>query len=392
MTFSIALSGIAAASTDLAVISNNIANAGTLGFKESRVEFAELLTQGVAVASQSQLFSQGTIEFTGNELDIAISGDGFFSLNDNGTLLYARAGAFGVDQDGFVVNSVGQRLQVFPEAGSGVFDIGNLVDLRLTLGEAEPQATTSGEVGVNLTAGASPPILPVFDPLDGNTFNNSTSTTIFDSLGSPHTATFYFVRGTGVGDWTAHLTIDGQTVGTGQTLEFNSNGLLSTPITGELTYPAFPLTNGAEDLNVTWDFSETTQFGAEFSIARVAQDGFGVGLLTGLEVNDSGVVLARFTNGTTQALGQIAMSAFTSPQGLQVEGDNTWVATSESGEPLRGVAGTSQFGLIQSGSLEQSNVDLTQQLVDMIIAQRGFQANAQVISVQDEVQQTILNL
>lgn len=392
MSFQIALSGISAASADLGVISNNIANAATLGFKESRIEFAELITKGVSVAAETQTFSVGTIDSTGNNLDLAISGDGFFTLKDAGSLVYSRSGAFGVDSEGFVVNSFGQRLQVFPEAGRGVFDIGNLVDLRLSIGEAPPQASTSGDVAVNLPADAQPPVSPVFDPLDVDSFNHSTSTTIYDSLGGPHVATLYFVKGANNGEWVSHLTIDGDPVDAGQTLQFDSTGLLATPANGELDFPPYALASGANPIDLTLDFSDTTQFGAEFTITRVSQDGFGVGLLTGIDIDGSGVVSARFSNGTTQALGQVAMTAFTNPQGLRVEGDNTWVETTASGAAVRGIAGTSRFGLVQSGALEQSNVDLTQQLVDMIISQRNFQANAQMISTQDEVQQTILNL
>lgn len=392
MSFQIALSGINAASADLGVISNNIANAATLGFKESRVEFSELITKGVTIASEKQQFSLGTIDFTGNNLDLAISGEGFFTLKDNGSLVYSRSGAFGVDNEGFVVNSFGQRLQVFPEAGRGVFDIGNLVDLRLAVGEAPPAATTRGEVAVNLPANAEPPPSPVFDPLDVDSFNNSTSTTVFDSLGAPHVATFYFVKDAANGAWTTHLTIDGEQVDAGQAIQFDANGLVETPANGNLDFPPFAFDSGAEPLDVSFDFSDTTQFGDQFTITRVFQDGFGVGLLNGIDVDNSGVVSARYSNGTTQALGQVAMTAFTNPQGLRVDGDNNWVETTDSGAPVRGVAGTSRFGLVQSGALEQSNVDLTQQLVDMIISQRNFQANARMISTQDEVQQSILNL
>jgi flagellar hook protein FlgE len=392
MSFQIALSGINAASADLGVISNNIANSATLGFKEGRVEFSELLTGGVSIAATNQQFGVGTIDFTGNNLDLAISGDGFFTLSDSGSLAYSRSGAFGVDKDGFVVNSFGQRLQVFPEAGRGVFDIGNLTDLRLAVGEAPPNATTSGEIGLNLPANAEPPVSPVFDPLDTDSFNNSTSTTIYDSLGASHIATFYFVKNPAVGNWTVNFAIDGTPVDGGQPIQFDSQGRLSDPPNGELDFPPFPLTSGADPLDLTFDFDSTTQFGDQFTITRVSQDGFGVGLLNGIDVDQQGVVAARFSNGTTQALGQVALTAFTNNQGLKPDGDNSFVETTSSGEAVRGVAGTSRFGLLQAGALEQSNVDLTQQLVDMIIAQRNFQANAQMISTQDEVQQTIINL
>ncbi|MEM9387095.1 MAG: flagellar hook protein FlgE [Pseudomonadota bacterium] len=392
MSFQIALSGINAASSDLSVIANNIANSATLGFKESRLEFSELVTKGVQQAAETQQFGSGTIEFTGNNFDMAISGEGFFTLEDEGSLVYSRSGAFGVDNEGFVVNSFGQRLQVFPEAGRGVFDIGNLVDLRLAVGEAPPRATTGGDIGLNLPASAGVPVSPVFDPLDVDSFNNSASTTVFDSLGAPHVATFYFVKGASSGEWATHLTIDGDVVGGPQSLQFDSEGQLQAPANGVLDFPPYAIASGANDLDLSFDFDASTQFGDAFTITQVFQDGFGVGLLTGIDTDTSGVVSARFSNGTTQALGQIALSSFTNPQGLRVDGDNTWVDTTASGEAVRGVAGSSRFGLVQSGALEQSNVDLTTQLVDMIISQQFFQANAQMISTQDEIQQTIINL
>ncbi|MEO0973196.1 MAG: flagellar hook protein FlgE, partial [Pseudomonadota bacterium] len=332
MSFQIALSGINAASADLSVIANNIANSATLGFKESRIEFAELVTQGVSIAATNQQFNLGTIDFTGNNLDLAISGEGFFTLEDEGSLVYSRSGAFGVDNEGFVVNSFGQRLQVFPEAGRGAFDIGNLVDLRLTVGEAPPQATTGGDIGLNLPANAEPPLSTPFDPLDVDSFNNSASTTVFDSLGGPHVATFYFVKQPGIGEWGVNLTLDGDIVGNTQTLQFDADGQLATPVNGQLDFPPYALTTGANDLDLNFDFDRSTQFGDAFTITQVLQDGFGVGLLTGIDTDSSGVVSARFSNGTTQALGQIALSSFTNPQGLRVDGDNVWIDTTESGE------------------------------------------------------------
>ncbi len=391
MPFRIALSGLNAASSDLSITAHNIANVNTLGFKQSRPEFADVLSRGVRLSAEAQQFAQGTIDFTGNALDLAITGEGFFTLSEGGDLVYARAGAFGVDAEGFVVNSDNQRLQVYPEAGRGIFDIGSLQDLRLSTAESAPQATTSGEIGVNLPAAAPVPPIGTFDPADPGSFNHATSTTIYDSLGEGHTATLYFVKDAAPNSWTAQLYVDGTAVGSGDTLIFDANGNLATPAGGLVAYPPYDPANGANPVNLEFDFIISKQFGGEFAVNNLNQDGFPSGRITGLEIDASGVVFARFTNGRSQSLGQIAMTNFTNVQGLKSLGDNTWAETFASGEALRGEAGTARFGLIQAGGLEQSNVDLTAQLVNMIEAQRNFQANAQMISTADQITQTIIN-
>jgi flagellar hook protein FlgE len=392
MSFPIALSGLNAAATDLSVTAHNISNAATLGFKQARIEFAEVLASGVRVSSTRQQFSPGNIEFTGNSLDLAISGEGFFTLRDSGALVYARAGAFGVDADGFVVNSAQQRLQVFPETANGVFDIGTLTDLRLIVGESAPQETSTGELGVNVPANSTVPASPVFDPNDPGSFNNSTSTTVYDSLGESHTASWYFVKDAAVNTWNSYLYVDGNPVGGATQLVFNPNGSLQTPAGGFVTYPAYDPGTGSEPLEMQFDLSAMTQYGGEFSVNNLTQDGFATGRLTGIDIDQSGVVIARFTNGVALPLGMVALTRFPNPQGLTPQGDNTWAQTFESGDALRGEAGTANFGLVQAGAIEQSNVDLTEQLVRMIVAQRNFQANAQMISTQDAVTQTIINL
>jgi flagellar hook protein FlgE len=392
MSFGIALSGLNAASTDLSVTAHNISNAATLGFKQGRIEFAEVIGSGVRVADTRQQFSAGSVEFTGNNLDLALSGDGFFTLRDSGAIVYARAGAFGVDSDGYVVNSANQRLQVYPSSGSGTFDIGALTDLRLTVGEAPPQESATGELGVNLPADADVPASPVFDANDPNSFNKSTSTTVYDSLGNAHTATWYFVKDPAVNTWNSYFHIDGNAVGGATQLAFNPDGSLATPVGGSVAYPAYDPGTGSEPIEMTFDLNGTTQYGGEFSVNNLTQDGYATGRLTGIDIDQTGVVLARFTNGVAQPLGQVALTRFPNSQGLAPQGDNTWAQTFASGDPLRGEAGTANFGMVQSGALEQSNVDLTAQLVNMIVAQRNFQANAQMISTQDQITQTIINL
>jgi flagellar hook protein FlgE len=404
MTFRVALSGLNAASADLGVTANNIANSATTGFKESRTEFAELFavsSQGVAtlaagsgvrVSDISQQFSQGNVDFTDNNLDLAISGSGFFTMSDGGALAYTRAGAFKTDSDGNVVNAQNQRLQVYPPLLGGGFNTGSLSDLRLVSGESAPAATTNIEMLMNLPANATVPTTAVFDPSDPSSFNRATSLTVYDSLGAAHTATMYFTKTAAAGEWNSRLYVDGTAVGTAQPMAFNNTGQLITPASGDIAFPAHTPATGAAPITLTFDFTGGTQYGTTFSVNNITQDGFTTGRLIGMDIDKSGVVQARFTNGRSLTLGQVALSNFANNNGLQPLADTSWAETFASGQALRGQAGNSGFGLIQSGALEASNVDITTQLVNMITAQRNFQANAQMISTSDSITQTIINI
>jgi flagellar hook protein FlgE len=402
MLFGTALSGLDAASTDLNVTADNIANSNTNGFKSSRGEFADVVSavgpaaaiargaagDGVMVAAVTQQFTQGAIEFTERPLDLAISGQGFFRLNDGGAAVYSRDGAFGTDNEGFIVNSFGQRLTGFPADGNGNFS-GALADLQISTADIAPQASSAVTLGANLDAEAAAPTVP-FDPADPASYNHSTSVSIYDSLGSTHTAGMYF-RKTAAGEWEHYLTIDGSQVGGADNLTFDSAGILTDPPGGTLTKGPF-VVPGADDIDLTLDFSDLTQFGGSFGVNNLSQNGFTSGQIAGLSVEDNGVIFARYTNGQSIALGQVALADFTNVQGLQRTGDNAWAETFRSGPPLVGGPGTSTLGVLQSGALEGSNVDLTEQLVNLITAQRNFQANAQVISAADTLTQTILNI
>lgn len=402
MPFQIALSGLNAANSDLKVTANNIANVNTTGFKESRANFGELFAAGLQSVTSSatglgtrltsiqQQFSQGTVDFTGNNLDLAIVGDGFFTLNDNGARSFTRAGAFNVDREGFVVNSEGLRLQAFPPSDNG-FNTAELEDLQLVTANNPPQATSRIAAGLNLPGGAQQPTAPL-DPADGQSFNHTTSLSVIDSLGASHTASYYFVKGASPNEWDVSLYVDGAAVGTAQPLAFDAQGSLTVPATGELTFPPVTLPNGADPLELTTDFSQATQFGDQFTVNELSQDGFESGRLTGIDISQEGIVFARFTNGQSNALGKLAMANFANVQGLANEGNTAFSETFESGQALLGEAGTSNFGLLESGALEASNVDLTSELVQMITAQRNFQANAQMISTADTVTQTIINI
>ncbi|ULQ45694.1 flagellar hook protein FlgE [Flagellatimonas centrodinii] len=404
MSFQTALSGLTAASRDLTVTGHNIANANTAGFKGGRTQFAEVYAasslglaatqtgSGVRVSGIQQQFGQGSIDFTNNALDLSISGEGFFTFNANGATVYSRAGSLSPDRNGMVVNTQGHKLQVYPPQANGTFDAGRLTDLQLPVGDAPPQATTNVTLGLNLPAASGTAPVNAFDPADASSYSHTTSLTVYDSLGAAHTASFYFVPTDTAGQWDVHSAVDGTSTGAPTTMTFDANGALSAPVGGTVTLPALAQNNGASDLEITLDLSDATQFGDNFNVTALTQDGFATGRLTGIEVTSGGVVQARYTNGQARALGQVALATFANPQGLQALGDTVWAETYVSGPALRGAGESGSFGSVQSGSLELSNVDLTAELVHMITAQRNFQANAQMISTTDQITQTVLNL
>jgi flagellar hook protein FlgE len=396
MSFQIALTGLNAATEQLGVTSNNIANANTTGFKSSRVEFADIFNRdsasggtGVQLDTVRQTFAQGAIEFTGRQLDLAIGGEGFFIVDDDGTPVYSRVGSFGVGGDGFVKNSEGARLQVFPPAAGGTFATGLLQDLQLTSELSSPTPTTILDMGLNLPADAVPPAVSPFDPANTNSFNHTTSTIVFDSLGSARTATNYFVK-TATG-WDVHVEIDGTVVGA-QPIEFGTDGRVSVPASNIITFPPYTPPNGADPLVLDIDLTETTQFGAGFVVNNLQPNGSSAGRLRGIDIDENGVVFARFSNGQSSPLGKIALATFPNIEGMQKVSDLAFAETFDSGTALRGEANLGSFGSITSGALESSNVDLTKELVRMITAQRYFQANTEVISTMDSVTQAIINV
>jgi flagellar hook protein FlgE len=404
MSFNIALTGLNAANEDLSVTANNLANVATTGFKGSRAEFGDLFAStqagvsatavgnGVAVSEVAQQFTQGNIETTGNNLDLAISGNGFFTLSNAGALSYTRDGQFQLDQNGNVITAAGANLQVYPPLANGGFNTGGLANLALTTNESAPNATTAAQLTANLPASATQPPTAVFTPTDPNSYTSTTSLTTYDSLGAAHTATLYFIKGAAANSWTTQLYVDNNAVGTQQALTYSNTGAITTPVGGKVTFPAYTPATGAAAMNMTFDFSKTTQFGDNFGVTGVTQDGFTTGKLTGISIDKSGVVQARFTNGRSVNLGQVAMANFANSQGLQQLGNATWAQTNASGQAVEGVAGNSGFGVIQSGSVETSNVDTTSALVAMIKAQRNFQANAQMIQTDNQISQTVISM
>ncbi len=431
MPFRIALSGLEAATTDLQVTGHNIANAGTNGFKNSRAEFADIYAnsvsdvsstsagRGVRVTRVAQQFSQGNIDFTSNNLDLAINGEGFFVLEDaSGNVSYTRAGAYNADRDGYVVDHAGNRLQVFDNDGAGGFNTGATIDLQLPLTSGTPSATAEVTAALNLdptsTAIAA---ATAFDPTNAATYDNSTSTTVYDSLGVAHTMTMYYRETTTDNSWlvwatvldtdgTTELVLDPTTNATvaapasagypAAQVNFGTDGVITTgsgsiDATGNLAYNAEAIT-GAANLTLSFDYIDTTQYGGAFAVNNLTQDGYAAGRLSGVDIDDSGIVYARYTNGQSDTLGEIALAKFNNQQGLRQIGDTQWVETYDSGDVQMGAPGTSSLGLIQSGGLENSNVDIAEQLVNLITAQRNFQANAQVITTADTITQTIINI
>jgi flagellar hook protein FlgE len=459
MSFNIALSGLNAAQKDLDVSSNNIANVNTVGFKESRAEFVDVYAasllasgktkvgDGVLTADVAQQFSQGSIQFTNNALDLAITGNGFFATVpeiDSLDTSYTRAGQFKLNADNFVVNSQGGNLLGFPvnpDGSSASVSLSTAEPIRIPTASGAPTKTSEVDVRMNLPAGdsyiANAP--GNFDPDDPLTFNNSTSVTIFDSLGDSHVMTYFFIKDdptTAPNNWLMFAAVDGNPINLedpnsdavangriggnvsgplaasggfiGARLEFNASGdfISQTPnlADGGIVTTNFNgyLPNGADILQtVQIDFNldpsapnpnEPTQFASNFEVTALNQDGLAVGRLTGIDIGTDGLVRATYSNGTSQPLSRIAMVNFANEQGLAQVGNTGWKESIISGEALAGEAGSGTFGTINSSALEQSNVNLTTELIDLISAQRNFQANSRALEVDNQLNQTILQI
>jgi len=420
MAFDTAVSGINSATADLGVIGNNIANSSTTGFKTSRAEFADVyatsllgagsnaIGQGVALTSVTQEFTQGNISFTNNALDLAINGNGFFLLSDDGAALYTRAGNFQVDREGYLVSNQNHRLQAYDINDNGDPN-GQPGDLRLDTSLVDPNQTSLVELTSNLDSRAVAPTSPFGGPFDAfaspptapdaNSYNSTTAVTVFDEQGNAHIMNLFFAKTATANEWEVHTMIDGVTTSGPDTIAFQSNGRidpaslpLNVSITGWQPLAEDGTPGGPDPQDFTVSLSNFTQFGSDFAVSSSVQDGFTTGQLLGLEIDDTGVVFARYTNGQARSLGQIVIAGFSNPNGLQPLGDTNWAETFSSGGAVLGQPGNAGLGVVQSGALESSNVDITQQLVNMIVAQRNFQANAQVIQTEDTVTQTIINL
>ncbi|MHB1174838.1 MAG: flagellar hook protein FlgE [Sulfuriferula sp.] len=404
MGFQQGLSGLNAASKSLDVIGNNVANANTVGFKESQAQFADVYANsltgagasqvgiGTKVAQVAQQFSQGNITASSNPLDVAINGGGFFRMSNNGTIAYARNGQFQFDKAGYIVNATGSRLTGYGVSASGVLATGAPTDLNINTADLTPKTTTKVDAVLNLDSGSTVPVTTPFNMADPTTYNNSTAVSVYDSLGNAHTLQTFYVK-TSANNWDVYASTDGgaaSLVSPSPTLSFNSSGALTTAM--PLTVPVAVTTGATTPFNVSLDFTGTTQFGSSFSVNALKQDGYTSGRLAGFSISADGTIAGRYTNGQSATLGQVVLANFTNPNGLQPLGNNLWTETAASGAPLVGTPNSGSLGVLQSSAVEDSNVDLTAQLVNMITAQRTYQANAQTIKTQDQVLQTLVNL
>ncbi|WLI77026.1 flagellar hook protein FlgE [Kosakonia sp. H02] len=415
MAFSQAVSGLNAAATNLDVIGNNIANSATYGFKSGSASFADMFAGskvglGVKVAGITQDFADGTTTNTGRGLDVALSGNGFFRVVDSsGAVYYSRNGQFKLDENRNLVNMQGMQITGYPVAGTPpVVQTGanpTAITIPNTLMAAK--ATTTASMPMNLNSTDSTPTVIPFDPTNSDTYNKKGTVTTYDSLGNSHAIDVYYVK-TAANTWdvyTQDSSIAGATYEKAAQMSFTSNGTLegtrSYDAAGNLEAldPQAKITVGLDSLNgsaastFSLSFQDSMQQNTGTSgIISISQDGYAPGSLVSYAINDDGTVVGSYSNEKTQLLGQIVLANFANNEGLQSEGDNVWSATSSSGVALLGTAGTGNFGALTNGALEASNVDLSKELVNMIVAQRNYQSNAQTIKTQDQILNTLVNL
>ena len=355
----------------------------------------------------AQQFTQGAITTTENPMDLAINGAGFFQVSDGGgsPVSYTRNGQFKVDRDGYIVNNTQQRLMGFAANGKGVIQPGQSVPLQLPTAGVSPTSSTKIQVEMNLDSrlGITAPAAGGIDFSDSGTYNNATSLTVYDLQGQQVALTYYFQK-SAADSWNVFAAANGKPVldASGAlapvtTITFPADGSAPTTPAAPVPFdvPATPNTAGGTTLPITgvlFDVAKATQFGSPFGVTDIHQDGYAAGLLTAISVEDNGIITARYSNGQSRPAGQIEIANFRNPQGLQPIGDNAWARSFASGDPVTGVPGDGSLGVLQAGALEESNIDLTGELVNMITAQRIYQANAQTIKTQDQVLQTLVNL
>ena len=410
MSFQQGLSGLNSSSQALDVIGNNIANATTVGFKSSNAQFSDVYAASLSGAGASQVgigtrvgaivqqYTQGNITATNSPLDISINGGGFFRMSTNNAITYTRNGQFHLNNAGYIVNDKEQRLTGYPVDANGNVVPSTPVELQLSAAQIPPRATSdplSGRITavVNLDSRETQPAVAPFNFANPQTYNFSTGLSVYDTLGVSHTLTTYYVRTAVAGTWNVYATLDGGTPTALPNMTFNSSGALTSAPTVAIP-AAFALTTGATSpwSPGTLDYTGSTQYGTQSGVDRLTQGGYTAGSLAGITVGNDGVIQGRYSNGQTRDLGQVVLANFTAPTGLVNLGGNQWAETSVSGPPLVGAPGSGSLGILNASTIEESNVDLTAELVDMITQQRNYQANAQTIKTQDQVLQTLVNL
>ncbi|AIO40146.1 flagellar hook protein FlgE [Burkholderia sp. AU19243] len=407
------LSGLAGASNALDVIGNNIANANTVGFKSSTAQFSDMYANSVAtsvntqigigtgLASVQQQFGQGTINTTNSSLDVAINGNGFFQMSNNGVTTYSRDGTFQRDKNGFIVDSQGRNLMGYTANAGGVINTAQTVPLQAPTTNIAPTATTKISAQFNLNSQDTVPTKTPFNAADTTTYNYSTSIQVYDSLGGSQAVNMYFVK-SAAGTWEAYAGVQGGTTTDLGTVTFDSSGAIQSTTTGTPATPTaslgqfqftVPTTDGsATPQQLTLDMTGTTQYGGKDGVNNLAQDGYASGTLTTFSIGADGKLTGNYSNGQTAVLGQIVLANFNNPNGLVNLGGNQYAESSASGVPQISSPGSTNHGSLQGSALENSNVDLTSQLVNLITAQRNYQANAQTIKTQQTVDQTLINL
>ena len=416
MSFQQGLSGLNASSTNLEVIGNNVANANTIGAKASRAEFGDMYASaingsgigiGVNLQAVTQQFTQGNITTTSNPLDLAINGSGFFEVSNGTQTLYTRNGQFQANKDGYITSNAGLKLVGYPAAKDGTIQPGAAMPLQLPTAGVAPNPTSKITVEMNLDARKAvtlPLTTPQIDFSNAATYNDATSVTVFDAKGQDVALTYFFQKAA-TDTWNVYATANGKSI----KVDASGNPLPATTINfpangGKPTAPAGPVpinipstTNaaGATTLAISpvaLDLTGATQFGSGFGVTSMVQDGYTAGQLTGVSIEKTGIVMATYSNGQSKPAGQLELATFRNPQGLSPLGGNLWARSYASGDPTVGTPTSGNIGALQAGALEQSNTDLTGELVDMITAQRIYQANAQTIKTQDQVLQTLVNL
>jgi flagellar hook protein FlgE len=417
MSFYTSLSGLQASQTEMSTIAHNMANVGTNGFKKSRTEFADVIASsvslsptqmvgsGTVVKGNFQQFGQGNLVQSANSLDLAISGDGFFAVKpdmDASAVNFTRNGGFMVDNDRYVVDAQGAHLQVYPVDGSGAVvatGIDSAASLRLPATSGAAKATSAVTMSVNLNANSAIPTHATFDRFDPASYNYSTQTTVYDTDGNPQTLTNYFRRDTATAtgsDWSVFSFVGDQQLTAGGTdhmsLSFNGTGAI-TPAPSTVNFDPFTTAGSTAAQQFSFTFGgDTKQTSQAFSVGARGQDGQAVGQLQGVTIDGKGIVKASFSNGDTQAIGQVILANFANPTGLRQLGNSYWSGTGVSGDAKLGTAGAGGFGNIMSGTIERSNVDITEELVNLIAAQRDFQANAKALDTASQISQTIFNI
>ncbi|WP_165311076.1 flagellar hook protein FlgE [Vibrio ziniensis] len=396
MSFSIALSGLNASNQELSTISNNIANSGTTGFKESRTEFGSVYNGGKAGGVQVNAISQnfdalGSISSTGRTLDMALTGGGFFVTQEsNGQLSYTRNGAFSMNSSGYIVTSAGSCLQGYQVDANNNLLEGSIGNLKIDSASLPAKATDSMTFTSNLDSRSD--IIDTatypFDTSDSNSYSNSYTTPVYDSLGNEHTLTQYFVK-TGENEWAIHAVVDGDTsnIITESPVTFDTTGKL----TSNTSYTITASAAGANGLNINVDISSMSQYGSDFVVSTNSANGYTAGEFSDIRIESNGMVYATYSNGQSLLQGQVVLASFAAPQELLQSTSTSWTQTYGSGNPVYGIPGSGQFGELASGALESSNVDLTEELVSLMTAQRNYQANTKTISTSDQLMQSLFN-